>query len=418
MDVKIYMGMRYSEKDVIKGLKGNELRDKKITLCVTGSVAIYRAIDLARELIKHDAEVYTVMSQEASKYINPIVFEWATGNPVVTEMSGKTEHISLGEESDLLLIAPATGNTIAKIASGIADTTVTLTVSVALGSDVPLLIVPAMHEPMYKNPVLKESIEKLKELGVYIVEPSIEENKAKFPDIEIILNEVFRLLYRGDLRNKRILVTGGATIEYIDPVRVITNRSSGKMGVEIAREAYVRGAEVTLVLGRSLVAPPKNVNVLRVDTTEDLLNTVLSELDKHRYDAYISAAAPVDFTPLEKFERKLDSRSKEILKLELGITPKVVEKVRERYSNLNIVAFKAVYNLSDEEIINKATKFARELGLNLVVANDLARRGAGFEVDTNEVFIVDRNGLIEHIPLSSKRDIARKILDHLVKLIK
>lgn len=410
--------MPYSEKDLIRGIKGDELKGKKITLCVTGSISIYKAIDLARELIKHGAEVNVVMSEDALKLIGKYMFEWATGNPVVTEITGKAEHITLGRDADLILIAPATANTLSKIAYGIADTPVTLVTSVALGYNKPIYVVPAMHRPMYENPFLKEAISRLKERNIQIVSPKLEDEKAKFPDIENIIFPIFRILYKNDYSGRRILVTGGATLEYIDPVRVITNKSSGKMGVEIAKEAYIRGADPTLILGRTSISPPSGVRTLRVETTEDLLNTVLSELESGEYDAYISAAAPVDFTPLEKFESKLDTRSKDVMRLELGITPKVVEEVRKKYPDLIIVAFKAVYNLSDEEIINKAINFAKELNLDMVVANDLARINVGFEVDTNEVFIVDKQKLLEHIPLSSKKMIAQRILDHLISFLK
>ncbi|RLG59346.1 hypothetical protein DRN87_05655, partial [Candidatus Geothermarchaeota archaeon] len=213
--------MKYSDKDIIKASKGKEILDKKITLCVTGSIAAYKSIDLARELIKHGAEVYPVMTEDSTKIINPSVLEWATGNPVVIELSGGVEHIALAKNSDLVLVAPATANTIAKFAYGVADTPVTLVLSVALGYGKPIVIVPAMHGPMYDNPILQEALNRIREKGVYIIEPRIEEEKAKFPEIEDIVLEIFKILYEKDYRGLKVLVTAGPTIEYIDPVRVI-----------------------------------------------------------------------------------------------------------------------------------------------------------------------------------------------------
>lgn len=406
--------MHRSDIENIRGSKGEELANMKIALCITGSIAAYRAVDLARELVKHGADVYVVMTENATKLVCPTTFEWATGNPVITEYTGSIEHIELAESSDLILVAPATANTIAKVAYGVSDTTVSLLLSAAIGKGKTVLMVPAMHIQMYRNPFLVDAMNRLKEYKVSIIEPKIEEDKAKFPDIDDILYQVFRRLYKNDLKGRRILVTGGATIEHIDPVRIITNKSSGKMGLEIAREAYARGADVTLVLGRVSLKVPRGIEVRHVETTEDLLNTVLSELDEKEYDAYISAAAPVDFTPLEKYEEKLDTRERKILKLDLGITPKVVREVRKRHKDLFIIAFKAIYHLKDDEIINKAIGFAQMDNIDIVVANDLARQGVGFEVDTNEVFITDKERLLEHIPVTSKKDIARRILDHLI----
>jgi len=409
--------MKYSDKDIIKGSKGRELIDKKITLCITGSVAAYRSVDLARELIKHGAEVYVVMSDDATKIVHPYTFEWATGNPVTIEITGKVEHISLARDSDLVLVAPATANTIAKVAYGIADTSVTLVLSVALGYNKPIIFVPAMHGPMYENKVLKEALNRLKEAGIYIVEPKIEEEKAKFPDIEDIIHEILEILYPKDLIGHRILVTAGPTVEYLDPVRLFTNKSSGKMGISIAREALLRGGEVTLVLGRTHIKPPKGVKTIRIETTEDMYNAVMRELNNKRYNIFIGAGAPIDYKPLKSYDKKLDSRRYSRLEMKLIQTPKIIEEVRKKFKDLYIIAFKAEYKLTDRELIEKAIEYAKTLDLDLVIANDVSRVGVGFESDTNEVFIVNKDGLVEHISLSPKPEIAKKILDIVTKNI-
>lgn len=409
----------YSEKDVIKSSEGNELLGKRIVLCITGSVAAYRAIDLARKLMRHGADVFPVMSRDATKIVHPHALEWATGCQPVVDITGKVEHVRLIERCDLVLVAPATANTIAKVASGIADTSVTLVLSVAMGAGVPIVIVPAMHEQMYQNPILMDALNKLKGFNnVYIMEPKVEEAKAKFPDIDDIAYKVFEVLYPKDLKGYNFIVTAGPTLEYIDPVRVITNKSSGKMGVFLAEEAHLRGASVTAVLGRIKVQKPRVGKTLSVETTDEMLNTILSEVRSGKYHAFISAAAPVDYRPIEGYSAKLNSREVRELSLSLRATPKIVNEVRREAKNIFIVAFKAEYKLTDEELIEKAVKYAIENDVDLVVANDVARVGVGFEVDTNEVFIVDKGGLIEHVPLMPKKGIASKIIDVVAKKLR
>ncbi|MEM3832720.1 MAG: bifunctional phosphopantothenoylcysteine decarboxylase/phosphopantothenate--cysteine ligase CoaBC [Thermoprotei archaeon] len=402
--------MKYSDKELIRGSKGNELLNRKITLCITGSVSAYRSIDVARELIRFGADVYVIMSHSATEIVHPYVFEWATGNPVVTELTGGIEHVALGDKTDLVLIAPCTANTLAKIASGISDTPVTATASVALGSQTPIVIAPAMHGPMYKNKAIVNAIERLKSMGVIIIEPKMEENKAKFPDTDDVVFNVINVLYPKDLKGMNFLVTAGATIEYIDPVRIITNKSSGKMGVQIAEEAYLRGANVTLILGRSTVKPRRGIRVIDAETTEDMLNAVLNELKHSNYQVFIAAGAPADFKAKNPSPVKINSRSGNI-HLELESTPKIVEYVRKMNDKILLVTFKAEYNVSNEVLIKEAEKYLNLVNADLVIANDVGRSGVGFGTDTNEVFIVGKKGLIMHIPLSSKRIIAQQIIN-------
>jgi phosphopantothenoylcysteine decarboxylase/phosphopantothenate--cysteine ligase len=410
---------RHPSKDII-GAKGNELSGKSIILCVTGSVAAVKSPEIARELMRHGAEVYPVMTASAQKIINPNLLEWATGNSVITELTGKVEHVALAGDhqwkADLVLVAPATANTISKIACGIDDTPVTSVVSTAFGSDIPIIIVPAMHESMYKHPIIAENIEKLKSLGVEFVGPKIEEGKAKIADTEDIVNAVIRrLTHPKDLLKKRILVTAGPTLEYIDPIRVITNKSSGKMGVAIAEEAFRRGADVTLIYGRGTTSPPVGIRVVNVETSEEMYNALVKELSSQNYDIVVACAAVADFTPERAFEHKVSSRAVSELVLKLKPTPKIIDVVKQVSPRTFLVAFKAEYALSNEELVERAYETLKASNADLIVANDVGRPGVGFGTDTNEVFIVDRERNVIHIPLTTKREIAKKLMDIIVK---
>jgi len=299
----------HPSKDIV-GTKGKELKDKRIVLCVTGSVAAVQCSEIARTLMRHGAEVFAVMSPMAQKIVHPYLMEWATGNAVLTELTGKIEHVALvGEhpkKADLVLIAPATANTISKIACGIDDTTVTSVVSTAFGSKTPIIIVPAMHESMYNHPILTENINKLKALGVEFVGPRVEEGKAKIAETKEIADAIIRkLAVKQDFSGFKVLVTAGPTVEYIDPVRVITNRSSGKMGVAIVEEALNRGAEVTLVYGLGRTTPPSETHVISVETTEQMREAVVSELESKKYDVVIAVAAAADWTVKKPFSHKV-----------------------------------------------------------------------------------------------------------------
>ncbi len=407
----------HPSKDIV-GTRGNELKGKTIVLCITGSVAAVQCSEIARELMRHGAEVFVVMSHMAQRIIHPYLMEWATGNPVVTELTGKLEHVALVGEypdtADALLVAPATANTISKIACGIDDTPVTSVVSVAFGLDVPILIVPAMHESMYHHGILTDHIKKLQALGVEIIGPRIEEGKAKIEVTSEIVKAVIRKLATKDMIGMRVLVTAGPTIEYIDPVRVITNKSSGKMGIAVAEEARKRGAEVTLVIGREIVPPPVGVKVISAETTKIMRAAVLSELKSMQYSIFVATAAAADFEPEKKFESKVDTHTTPELELKLKSTPKIIDEAKKTSPNTFLVAFKAEYKLSDKDLVNSAYKRLKTSHANLIVANDVGRQGVGFQTDTNEVFVINKDKRVMHMPLASKQEIARKLLDVIV----
>lgn len=401
---------QHPSKD-ITGSDGSELAGKKIVLCITGSVAAYRAIDMARLLMRRGADVHAVMSQSTSStLLHADMMEWATGNEVVTKLTGKLEHVALADYnmSDLIIVYPCTANTIGKAASGIDDTPVTSVLSVALGSKIPIIIAPAMHEAMYGNEFIQQNVERLKKRATF-VEPTIEEGKAKVAEPETVLKVAARLVgQKGALAGRKILVTAGSTAEKIDPIRVITNASSGKMGAAIAREAEDMGASVTLVYGHG-TENPEAARVIRVRSSDEMRDAVMAELKKG-YDAVMMAAAVADFRPAARSDKKLETRSGGI-KVSLVPTRKIVDEIKKEDRDVFLVAFKADYGVSDSALVDKAYRKLKESDADLVVANDLGRKGAAAGSDTSEVFIVDGKKKAVHVPLSSKRQVARRLLE-------
>jgi phosphopantothenoylcysteine decarboxylase/phosphopantothenate--cysteine ligase len=412
----------HTSKDIV-GTKGNELRSKVIVLCITGSVAASECPEIARSLMRHGAEVFTVMSPMSRMIIHPYLMEWATGNMVITELTGKIEHVALAgdhpRKADLILVAPATANTISKIACGIDDTTVTSVVTTALGSRIPIIIVPAMHATMYNHPILAENMKKLQALGLEFIEPRVEEGKAKIARTSEIVDAVIRrLTIRQDLAGLRVLITAGPTVEHMDPIRVITNRSSGKMGVALAEEALSRGADVTLVYGPGTAAPPVTARVVSVETTDQMYEAVVSELKSKKYDLAIAAAAAADWKVKNPFAYKISTRKLDLLSLELEPTRKIIDQIKKISPKVFLVGFRAEYKLPKKELIESAHKKLVEANADLIVINDIGKKGAGFGTETNEVFIIDKEKKAIHVPLAHKRQVARKILDAAKERIK
>lgn len=422
MDVKKTAEVQ-SSKD-IAGIEGTEIEGKKIVLCITGSVAAYRAIDLARQLIRHGAEVYPVMSEAvASALLTPDMMKWATGNNVVTKLTGSLEHIDLANYnmSDLIVVYPCTANTIGKVANGISDTPVTSVLSVALGSRIPIIIAPAMHESMYVNSLIQENIQRVKDQGVDFLQPIITEGKAKVVSPEQMLKSIISKLINSTesfFYEKNILVTAGSTVEHIDPIRVITNLSSGKMGNIIAEEALRLGANVTLVYGHGTYIPKSspNLKIVRVDTSKEMYNVIVSELSFKRYDIAILSAAVADFTPERKSIKKI-STSKEKILLTLSPTRKIINKIKHMSKQTFLVGFKAEYNVSDSKIIETAYKKLKECKGDLIVANDVGRKDSEIGSDNNEVFVIDKHKNILHLLPQNKLSIARNLLNVIEKLI-
>ncbi|MDD1762015.1 MAG: bifunctional phosphopantothenoylcysteine decarboxylase/phosphopantothenate--cysteine ligase CoaBC [Methanothrix sp.] len=394
----------------ITGSVSNTLSGKTIVIGVTGSIAAVRVVDLIRDLIRRGAEVHAVMSAAAEQILHPYALEYATTHPVIREITGKVEHVQfcgVGGVADLLLIAPATANTIGKIAAGIDDTPVTTFATTALGSGKPVAVVPAMHEAMYRHPAVLKNLETLREMGVLLIDPRLEEGKAKIADNATVVLEVERILGPRDLTGKRIVITSGSNAEAIDPIRILTNRASGKTGIALALEARRRGAEVVLIHRF-----PQDIPVRQIfaESNQQMLDAVLSELEKG-CDALISAAAVADYT-LNPQEEKIKSGME--LTLRLTPTKKIIKTVREAYPRLKIVGFKAETGVSEKELLARAEKSMQGTGLDFVVANDVSSGGMG--TDDNRVIIIDRQGHRQEAS-GKKSEIARTIIGSLVEVL-
>jgi len=398
---------------LIKGSLSSILDGKAIALCVTGSVAAVESVHIARKIMRHGAEVYCVMSAAGQKIIHPHLLEWATGNPVVTELTGQIEHIALAgkhdEHVDLILIAPCTANTIGKMATGIDDTPITTTVSSAIGAKIPVMVVPAMHESMYEHPIVIENIEKLRGIGVDIVAPRREEAKAKIPTTDTIVDRVIARLGPRDLEGKHFTITAGPTRGWLDHVRFITNPSTGKMGIAIAKEILSRGGTISLILGPVSEELPEEAHIVTVDSSQEMLEAVMEEINNREPTAFISTAAVLDYTPEVKEDRKRPSG--EPYSIKLTPTLKIIDQVRKKYKDLFIVGFKVESGVSDDELESRARVKVKSGVCDMVIGNDAKRKGVAFGADTNEVLIVGKDDYRKIVPLSSKREIAVKIID-------
>jgi len=341
------------------------LQGLNVALGVTGSIAAVKTVELAHELRRQGASVRAVMSPSATGIIHPWAVEFATEGDVITEITGRVEHVDLcGREgwADVFLVAPATANTVGKIAGAVDDTPVTTTATTALGADIPVVIAPAMHEPMYDHPGVLDAIERVESWGVDFVAPRIEEGKAKIATEEAIITAVVRATTPHDLAGRHVVVTSGATSEALDPIRVLTNRASGATGRAVARACHIHGADVTLVHDGPEVA---YADTIRIESAAEMLAAV--EDTAPNADALVSAAAISDYT-VETADTKL--RSGEPRSLDLKPTPKLVDSIRESHPDLTIVGFKAETSGDDAAMVRQAAALQERVGCAFVVAND------------------------------------------------
>ena len=408
---------------------GNSLKNKNIVIGVTGSIACYKVLDLIGKLRKSGTNVYVIMTKSATKLVDIKDFEKISGNEVQIDLflpsidykdylkkNKPIKHISLADIADLFLICPATANIIGKIANGIADDLLSTSI---MATNAPVLICPAMNVKMWKNPIMQENVKKLKNLNYEFVDPEYGElacgykGIGRLADLDKIAERIKTAVERrSDLKGKKILVTAGATSEEIDPVRVITNKSSGKMGVYLAEEAFLRGAEVTLIRGANSVEPQYHFKDIKTYSVNDLFNEIKSNIKDA--DIVIHAAAVSDFTIENKSNKKI--KSNENLHLELTPTTKIFENIKKIKKNIILVGFKAEYNVSEKILVERAYELLKSADANFVVANDVGKAGRGFDVETNEVFIVGKNKTVEHINMADKRIVGNKILDK-IKII-
>lgn len=406
--------MSHTSKDIV-GTEGNELEGKVIIHCITSSISCFLAPQISRKLMRYGARVIPVVSPEAAKFINPLIFEWATGELPITEIEGQVEHVKYAglseEKADLILIAPITANSISKIACGIMDTPVTLIAGTALGNNIPMIMVPTMHEVMMNNQAVKENILRLREMGVTFISPKVEEEKAKIPEQEEIVETCIRKLYNNKLQGKKILITAGPTRAYIDGIRFISNPSSGKMGFSIALEAWRRGAEVQLVHGSSLIQPPRIINnTVKVETAKEMYDKVTKSIQENQFDYIILAAAMNDFIAEEIREEKVSSKERWEIKLQPA--EKLADKIKELAPSSQLILFKAEYEKSDKDLVDIAKRRMQEANSDFIVANDVSNKKYGFESDFNRVAISSNQELDEVKWFEgSKLEVAKTILD-------
>lgn len=394
------------------------MNGKNVVLGITGGIAAYRAAQIAREMTKRGAHVYCILTRNATNFITQQTMETLTGNPAVVDMFARpdkweVEHIALAKRADVFLVAPASANFIGKVASGVADDMLTTTV---MATRAPLLIAPAMNSNMYENPVTQRNMQTLKTLlHAQFIEPKVgllacnDVGKGHIADDETILEAVERALTPGDLTGKKVLVTAGPTREALDPVRFLTNRSSGRMGYALAEAAARRGAEVTLVSGPVALECPMGVRLEFVESTQDLYCAM--ERLCGEQDVIIQAAAPADYRPEHIARQKIKKADGEAMELKLVENPDVAAMVgSKKRPGQVLVAFAAeTQNLSE----NAAKKLDKK-NVDFIVGNDVTRPGAGFDVDTNIITIFDRSGATE-LPMMKKTEVADKILDHVLK---
>jgi phosphopantothenoylcysteine decarboxylase/phosphopantothenate--cysteine ligase len=408
------LNIEHPSRDIV-GRAARTLLEHHIVLGITSSISLYRSIDLARELMRRGAEVYPVLSPRAAELVSPEMWRWATGHKPYVRFAGELGHISLSRRASGMVIAPATANTIAKIAYGIADTSVTLVAQVMIGMGKKVVIVPAMHEPMYRSPSLVEAIRRCEEMGISILPPVIEEGKAKIPSYTFIADKVEAAVLRGeDLKGIRIVVTAGPTREHLDPVRFISNPSSGKMGVAIASEAFYRGAQTHLIHGPISIQTPPWIRSTEVTSAEDMLRAIERAIDLENPDAIVLAAAPADFRFSRKEFSKIPSEGG-APEVKLELAPKIAEHVRKRAPEALILGFAAETVESEEELVERAYKKLRKYGFDYIVANYVGKPGTGFGYDTDEAILIDSSGKILHKGYMLKREWARIIVDIVAK---
>jgi phosphopantothenoylcysteine decarboxylase/phosphopantothenate--cysteine ligase len=358
-------------------------------LCVAGSVAAYKAIELARLLMRHGAHVTCVTSNAVTKLVQPEYFKWATGNEVITKLTGELEHIRLADynQSDLVIVYPATANTLGKLANGIDDTPVSTVLTVGFGSKIPILMCLAMHASMYENLAVKKNIKFLKN-KIEFLSPNLIEGKAKSPEPEDVLENVLKKFGSSSvLKNKKVLITAGPTIEQIDPIRAITNQSSGKTGVSLASELISAGAKVTFIYGPGNEKAPKGAKIINVVSSKEMHSAIKLELKK-KFDIVIMAAAVADYVPTIQSKNKIKS-SKSSMNISLKKAPKIIDQIKKYQNDVLLVGFKAETNFTKDQLIKSAQKKLKESAADMIIANDIGSIRYKKNPKNNQVIIVD-----------------------------
>ncbi len=397
-----------------------QLDGKRVLLGVTGGIAVYKAVELLRLLVKAGADVHVAMTPAATEFVQPLTFRELSYHPVAVDVfeeprEWKMQHIHLAE-CDLVVIAPATANTLAKLAVGIADNSVTTTV---LATQAPIVVAPAMNSGMWENPITQENIARLRQRGYHVVGPDSgflacrTSGAGRMSSPEDIFAAVVEVLTRQqDWQGLQLLVTAGPTREHVDPVRYIGNRSSGKMGYAIAAAAARRGADVTLVSGPTALTPPSGVRLVKVWTTQEMRDACVKVFPK--VDACIKAAAPADFRVAEPSDQKVKKEAQAELVSRLVPNPDILAELGEMKQKQVLVGFAA----ESQDLIKNAQEKMRRKRCDLLVANDITMPGAGFDVDTNKVKLLYPNNQVEDVELMDKSRLADLLLDRVLLLIK
>jgi phosphopantothenoylcysteine decarboxylase/phosphopantothenate--cysteine ligase len=395
------------------------LKEKHVLLGVTGGIAAYKSAELIRLFIKAGSQVKVIMTKHAMEFITPMTLQTLSGNPVYHDMFSLSRdhdiaHISLAQEADVLVIAPATANVIGKMAAGLADDLLT---TVALATKAPILICPAMNTNMYEHPIVLENIRKLLGHGCHIMAAEAgelackSEGSGRLPDVEGILDEVQSILTPKDLTGERILITAGPTREPFDPVRFITNYSSGKMGYALAVAARRRGAFVTLVSGPSALPVPRGIDFIPVSSAVEMREAVMERFKAST--VIIKSAAVADFRPATQADNKIKKKGGPLV-LTLERNPDILAEIGKMKGGRILIGFA----MESEDLVANAAAKLKKKNLDLIIANDVKQSGAGFQTDTNIVKILDRKGEIETLPLMDKMQVAERILDRAKRLLK
>ncbi|MDD6797019.1 MAG: bifunctional phosphopantothenoylcysteine decarboxylase/phosphopantothenate--cysteine ligase CoaBC [Clostridia bacterium] len=394
------------------------LTGKNVVLAVTGSIAAYKIANLASMLKKLNANITVLMTENATKFINPITFETLTGNKCLIDTFDRNfqysvEHVSLAKMADVVMVAPASANVIGKIANGIADDMLTTTV---MACTCRKIIAPAMNTQMYYNPIVQDNIDKLKRFGYEVITPDTgylacgDVGAGKMPSESVLMQYILReCAYKKDLAGKHVLVTAGPTMEKIDPVRFISNHSSGKMGYAIARNCMLRGADVTLVTGKTNLEPPMFVNVINIVSAKDMYDAVVEHFDEQ--DIIIKAAAVADYRPVNPADEKLKKSDDEMF-IKLERTDDILKTLGERKTKQFLCGF----SMETQNMLENSKNKLISKNLDMIVANNIKVEGAGFGTDTNRVTIITSDE-IKELDIMSKDEVAGKIIDIILEKI-
>lgn len=395
------------------------LKGKTVVLAVTGGIAAYKIATLASSLKKLGCNIHVLMTENATNFINPITFETLTGNKCLVDtfdrnFQFKVEHVSIAKQADVVMLAPATADVIGKIAGGIADDMLTTTI---MACRCKVYVAPAMNTNMYLNPIVQDNIEKLKRFGYEVIEPDSgylacgDTGLGKMPSPEMLLEYIMKeIACEKDLAGKKVLVTAGPTIEKIDPVRFISNHSTGKMGYAIARNCMLRGAEVTLVTGRTAILPPPFVKVVNILSAQDMYEAVTAAYDGQ--DIVIKAAAVADYRPQNVADEKIKKHDGE-MSISLTRTKDILKYLGEHKKNQFLCGF----SMETENMVENSKRKLVEKNVDMIVANNLKQAGAGFGTDTNIVTLITREN-VKELEVMTKDEVASAIIDEIITKIK